>query len=320
MNSSMASLLKGAIAVAAVFACAVGIAVGLFHYSPDSLTTRRHSEAHGGTPPGGTATAGASAPAPAAGSAPAAAVASNTAAPAAAATPAAAAPATSPAAAPATPPAPVKAARLGTDFSSDNAAWETILKGHTDPQQGQALATAGRPASGVVACASCHGAQGVPGKESEFPALAGMRAEYLAKQLVDFRAGTRANPLMMQIAKSLTDEDIGVVSRYYENLPVPALVASKADPADRGRYLHEFGDNNLALAACVNCHGANGAGEGVLLPRLGGQPAQYLLDQLEAFRKGERKNDDVGTMQAIAKRLNAADSQALASFYSSLAP
>jgi cytochrome c553 len=42
------------------------------------------------------------------------------------------------------------------------------------------------------------------------------------------------------------------------------------------------------------------------------------MDQLSAFRNGQRKNDDVGRMESIAKRLNAADSDAVTKFYAAM--
>jgi cytochrome c553 len=43
------------------------------------------------------------------------------------------------------------------------------------------------------------------------------------------------------------------------------------------------------MQACAGCHGARGAGlPDVVFPRIAGQPADYLLAQLKAFRDGTR--------------------------------
>lgn len=67
-------------------------------------------------------------------------------------------------------------------------------------------------------CAGCHGAQG-EGKDKN-PALAGKDAASLAKQLQDFRSGTRQDPMKMMnmMAKPLSDQDIANLAAYYASL------------------------------------------------------------------------------------------------------
>ncbi len=89
-----------------------------------------------------------------------------------------------------------------------------------------ALAVGGAQAAGDAAagagkasmCAGCHGAQG-EGKDKN-PALAGKDAAFLAKQLQDFRSGTRQDPMKMMnmMAKPLSDQDIENLAVYYASL------------------------------------------------------------------------------------------------------
>jgi len=68
-------------------------------------------------------------------------------------------------------------------------------------------------------CANCHGEDGiavVPGAAN----LAGQQKEYLIDQLRAFRAGTRQNPQMGVVAKTLTDEDIEKLSDWYSSIKV----------------------------------------------------------------------------------------------------
>ncbi|MRG13030.1 c-type cytochrome, partial [Escherichia coli] len=51
-------------------------------------------------------------------------------------------------------------------------------------EQGKALATSG--SGSVLACATCHGAQGEGNAAGGFPFLAGQGANYLAEQLEHF--------------------------------------------------------------------------------------------------------------------------------------
>ncbi len=205
--------------------------------------------------------------------------------------------------------------RNGTDFSPSHEPWRDVLAAGTDTATALKIANGSNNAAGQAGCSSCHGAQGIPEAGASFPALAGSSSEYLAKQLLDYRSGTRRNVIMEGVAKGLDDAEIGALARYYASLPAPPLPAASV-AGGRGQQLHEFGDNGLALAACANCHGARGSGESPLLPRLAGQPNDYFNSQMEAFRNSTRTNDDVGTMQAIARRLTPADTAALAQYYS----
>ncbi|WP_371375088.1 cytochrome c [Thalassotalea aquiviva] len=66
-------------------------------------------------------------------------------------------------------------------------------------------------------CAACHGAEGVSAIPT-YPNLAGQKEMYLAKQLKDFRSGTRKDPVMAPMAMPLTDEDIANLAAYYASL------------------------------------------------------------------------------------------------------
>ena len=69
----------------------------------------------------------------------------------------------------------------------------------------------------AATCTACHGALGISAN-SEWPNLAGQNKTYLSNQLKAFRDGARTDPLMSQIAKDLTDEDIEMQAEYYSNL------------------------------------------------------------------------------------------------------
>jgi cytochrome c553 len=82
------------------------------------------------------------------------------------------------------------------------------------------LATRGRWAEELPACAQCHGPGGV-GVGTAFPPLAGQPAAYLAQQLKAFQDGTRpAGPLglMQGIARKLGEAEVQAVSNYYAGL------------------------------------------------------------------------------------------------------
>jgi cytochrome c553 len=99
-------------------------------------------------------------------------------------------------------------------------------------------------------------------------------------------------------------------------LQVPGGKPTAAGP-QRAWQLARYGDNALALPACVDCHGGDITGGGPILPGLA-QPAAYTAAQLDAFRTGERKNDGDGIMQSMAKRLSDADIKALSEYYGTM--
>jgi cytochrome c553 len=82
------------------------------------------------------------------------------------------------------------------------------------PAQDQAGAQ--RPAA---ACAACHGPAGSHPATPETPRLAGQEYDYLVHALVQYRSGTRQNPIMEAMAKSLSDAQIRAVARYFSSQP-----------------------------------------------------------------------------------------------------
>ena len=66
-------------------------------------------------------------------------------------------------------------------------------------------------------------------------------------------------------------------------------------------------------ATCANCHGTDGrAAAGAGMPGLAGQPRDYLLQQLRAFRDGSRP---ATVMHQIAKGYSEPQLQQLASYF-----
>lgn len=66
-------------------------------------------------------------------------------------------------------------------------------------------------------CAGCHGAAGISSNPA-WPNLAGQKEQYLKKQLEQFRAGQRQDPLMSPMAKNLSDQDIANLAAYFSSL------------------------------------------------------------------------------------------------------
>ncbi|MEN7531766.1 MULTISPECIES: cytochrome c [unclassified Cupriavidus] len=66
----------------------------------------------------------------------------------------------------------------------------------------------------VPLCAACHGIDGIS-SVGMYPHLAGQNAEYLAKQLRDFRSGDRQDAVMRPMAEPLSDAAIDALARHF---------------------------------------------------------------------------------------------------------
>lgn len=181
---------------------------------------------------------------------------------------------------------------------------------------GKAIATQGN-GKGATACTSCHGEYGEGNAAAGFPRVGGMNADYLAKQLRDFRSRTRDSAVMGPVATALSDADIGAVSRYYAGLKWSAAATQKlADNVAQGAVLARYGDwPGRALPACSQCHAENGLGVGGDFPPVAGQHASYIAAQLKAWKTGTRHNDPLGLMKSVAAKLSEEDMQAVAAYY-----
>ena len=105
------------------------------------------------------------------------------------------------------------------------------------PQPAPQLFLTGVPDRGIPACASCHGPDGL-GIGRGIPPLAGQPAAYLAQQLGNWRRGKRRSDpdgVMLEIARSLTSEEISAVAAYGSALPRGAQRRESAEesPSER---------------------------------------------------------------------------------------
>lgn len=157
------------------------------------------------------------------------------------------------------------------------------------------------------ACVACHGETGVSANP-EWPNLAGQHQGYLALQIRAFRDGTRDNPPMAPFVTGLTDADIAALAAYY-------AAQAPATAADGDAALVAAGEHLSGY--CKACHGMQGEPVADEWPVLAGQHAPYLQKQLSAYRSGARVSS---LMQAAIAHLGEEQFEALAAYYSQLAP
>lgn len=194
-------------------------------------------------------------------------------------------------------------------------------------------AAAGKAISEDNGCQECHGADGNgeglnKGAAGKFAKLAGQYPDYIAKQVRDFRTGTRKNDLMAIMAKSIDDSDLADIAIYFSSLPKmqgPGNAgkgsADKSSGNAIAKNLFDSGDASRTILPCASCHGVDGKGidaPGQTIPVIGGQDFAYLEKQLQDWRSGERHNSVGDVMNIYTKQLTDAELQALALYVSGL--
>ena len=188
-------------------------------------------------------------------------------------------------------------------------------KPKVDLATGEALFANGDASRGVVACVSCHGANG-QSAVGTWPKLAAQHAAYTAKQLKNFKEGSRANAVMMGMAAALTEQDMANIAAYLAKQAPSPGVAQNKETIELGQSIYRGGIAAKGVPACAGCHSPNGAGIPAQYPRQGGQWAEYSTAQLVAFREGVRKNSVQMTM--IATKLSDQEMKAVSDYMAGL--
>ncbi|MCY4210716.1 MAG: c-type cytochrome [Gammaproteobacteria bacterium] len=169
----------------------------------------------------------------------------------------------------------------------------------------------------AATCVACHGPDGNSGNPT-WPNLAGQHAEYIRKQLQDFREGRRKNDQMSPFAAALSDQDIADLAVYYASL-APKIGHAQPEHLEPGARLYRAGDAAKGMAACMACHGPAGTGNPAAnYPRINAQHATYTELQLKAFKAEARANDVNGVMRDIAGRMSNDSIKAVADYLQGL--
>ena len=173
-------------------------------------------------------------------------------------------------------------------------------------------------------CAACHAADGNSGI-AMYPKLAAQHSAYIYRQTLDIKEGKRTNgsaAVMKPMVMNLSEQDILNVSAFYAKQQAKSGEANpkQNDPVLGGK-IYRGGLVDKKIPACMSCHGPSGAGipgggtEIVAYPRLGGQHMAYVVDQMKAYKTGQRKN---AIMEDIAKRMTEEELNSVANFIQGL--
>lgn len=184
-----------------------------------------------------------------------------------------------------------------------------------DLERGRQLAT--------QVCITCHGVDGNSAAPA-FPNIAGQPTDYIIRQLSNYAAGIRQNPVMQGIAAGMTPDDMRAAAVHYSQQKPRGLAARDVVLVKVGQALWRGGDAASGVPACSACHGPTGAGIPKNYPRLAGQFADYTYAQLKAFGAGQRGLDKEGkdtngrVMHAIARQLSDVQMRAVAEYAAGL--
>ena len=160
-------------------------------------------------------------------------------------------------------------------------------------------------------CAACHTADGSRGIPTN-PILQGQHADYIVKQLTEFKSGKRDNAIMKPMASTLSEDDMRNVAAFYASKSAKPGLSKNPASVELGQKIWRGGIAEKSVPACAGCHGPTGAGIPSQYARLGGQHAEYVSSQLTLFRSGKRANSP--QMATIAARMSDAEIAAVSDY------
>jgi len=167
----------------------------------------------------------------------------------------------------------------------------------------------------ATVCAACHTSDGSRGLPTN-PILQGQHADYIVKQLSEFKSGKRDNAIMKPMASTLSDDDMRNVAAFYASKTAKPGQSKNPATVALGQKIWRGGIAEKSVPACAGCHGPTGAGIPAQYARLGGQHAEYASAELGLFRSGKRGNSP--QMATIAARMSDAEIAAVSDYVEGL--
>ena len=168
----------------------------------------------------------------------------------------------------------------------------------------------------LTLCAGCHNLDGnssIP----ENPNLAGLHADYLARQMHDLKVGKRKSATMSAIMGMVDAKEFAALATHFSEQKPKKAAHVDASTVAAGKEIYDDGITASAVPACSGCHNEDGSGSDKY-PRLAGQHSAYVVLQLINLKSGERDNDERGVMRAVARRMNEAQILSVAKYIATL--
>jgi cytochrome c553 len=168
-------------------------------------------------------------------------------------------------------------------------------------------------------CARCHGIDGTGRGTGAFPSLAGQRADYMYASLRAFADRGRYSGIMSSVAANLSDAAMRETAAYYAALPPRLGDGSRQDSnRARGASVATRGIPERDIPACVECHGPSDRPKNPTYPRLAGQHAAYLEQQLHLLQERRRGGtENVRLMHVFVDRLRPEEIRDVTLYYGS---
>ena len=184
-----------------------------------------------------------------------------------------------------------------------------------DATKGQAIV--------ATVCIACHAADGNGIVGAPNPKLAGQHAEYLFKQMKNFKSADgqppeRVSPIMNGMIAAFDEGQMRDLAAYFATQKQTSAQAASPETVEAGKKLYRAGDAAKGLPACAACHGPTGTGIPAQFPRIGGQLPDYVETQLKAFRDDTRANDPNKMMRMVAIKMTDVEIKAVSDYISGL--
>ena len=147
-------------------------------------------------------------------------------------------------------------------------------------------------AAKAQACAACHGENGVPTDPKTMPIIWGQQANYLYKELHDYKSGDRKSPIMAPVVADISLPDLRQLANYFAAKPWPPKQGSGAAGAPPN-----------GIAQCQPCHQPNFEG-GAPAPRLAGLKLRIPGRRDEKFcrRRPHQQRRHAGLHESVVRR------------------
>ncbi len=197
----------------------------------------------------------------------------------------------------------------------------TMASGCSNIDRSRDLANPNVPPAVTAAqvCSICHGIDG-NSVSPQFPRLAGQPADYLVRELKEFREKRASDPFavayMNGLSHHLTDGQIkGLADYFAKQTPKPNAPVENAQQLAAGKEIYEKGIPDRDVAPCMACHGPKGEGQD-LNPKLANQHQYYLVREMRDFKETDARP---GTpMKEVTHSMSPEEMEAVAGYLQAL--